>query len=465
VSSASLNGQNVTLTLAAAVEANVQYTVEVTNVEDEAGNVIAGQNTATFTWVVNVITPIADIHDRIDEFNGQTVTVQGQVYIPTEYRGTVLSGYIQDESGRGINVFGFGPPANDPALQDRTAIVEVTGQIELYQNTTVELIVDVVRTISTGNPRLTPQPLTTGAAANPLYEGTYIQVTGPIVSQSVGGPGINYTVNDDSGPIIVRVVDTLQAPTFQTGQVITAAGAGGQFASDFQILVGNADDVGLGAKFLMVLAFQSQPDEATLVFNASLDPASVEDLDHYTVVNQAGMTAELASASISPASDSTVLLRFASPFDTRERWKVTVIGVSDTEGGTIAAPGQSQIIAGGPVFEANLDGPARTFLPRENERYPITMTVPQGLTGSGGEVMLRIFDLTGRLQRTLYDSRFGTLAFDLNSQLTLEWDGLDDLSQRVPAGAYVAHLLVVDIDTGNRQEVQMPVVVASRLGR
>lgn len=53
-----------------------------------------------------VVTPIADIQNNPLAYVSQEVTVQGQVYIPTNYRGTVYSGYIQDGSGRGRAVRG-----------------------------------------------------------------------------------------------------------------------------------------------------------------------------------------------------------------------------------------------------------------------------------------------------------------------------------------------------------------------
>ncbi len=72
---------------------------------------------------------------------------------------------------------------------------------------------------------------------------------------------------------------------------------------------------------------------------------------------------------------------------------------------------------------------------------------------------MRVFDLQGRLRRTLVDSRFGPVL------PTVQWTGRDDSTELVPAGTYIVHLLVVNRETGDRDEAQMPIVVATRLNR
>jgi hypothetical protein len=112
-----------------------------------------------------------------------------------------------------------------------------------------------------------------------------------------------------------------------------------------------------------------------------------------------------------------------------------------------------------------VSGPAFTFLPRQGETYPITFPVSTPLASpTTGEVLVRIFDLQGRLQRTLFDSNFDDDPFTAN-RATLPWDGRDDVAELVPAGTYVVHLLAVGKQSGERSEAQMPVVVATRLNR
>jgi len=101
----------------------------------------------------------------------------------------------------------------------------------------------------------------------------------------------------------------------------------------------------------------------------------------------------------------------------------------------------------------SLTVPARTFLPKLNERLKIDFT-----TKSNSETVLRLFDLEGRLVRTLYDSRFdGSATFRF-------WDGRNDTFELVKAGMYIIHLQVTDERTGERTEKTAPAVVATRLG-
>jgi hypothetical protein len=233
--------RTVALALSVSLQGGINYTARVNSVQDLAGNVIAPNSTAPFTFSHATVTPIASIQANPQGFQGQVVTVEGQVYIPTNYRNNVHSGYIQDDSGRGINLFGTG--ADDPLLTDTSNIVRVTGTVALFFTTVEILDITQVTLISGGNPPLQPAVLSTGSAASPSWEGTFIESTGPITAAARGGPGWNYTINDGTGPLVVRVVDDLVAPEFQVHQVITARGAGSQFSGQFLILVGSASAI------------------------------------------------------------------------------------------------------------------------------------------------------------------------------------------------------------------------------
>jgi Bacterial Ig-like domain len=360
VSSASLSGANVTLTLGASLTAGTGYTVAVTNVEDAAGNVIAGSNTASFTYTESTATPIATIQANPSSFDGQVVTVRGQVYVPANYRGgTTYSGYIQDDSGRGINLFGSG--ANDPLLNNTGNIVEVTGSVTMYF-TTVEIEnITSVTLVSSGNTPLAPLELTTGAAASSSYEGTFIQVTGPITAQAAGGPGMNYTVNDGSGPIIVRVVDTLGAPSFANGTTITARGAGGQFSADYQVNVGLVTDIfegGGGPDILppTIVSVLGSSDTAIQVnFNEVLGAASAATITNYTVYETATPTNTLTVTAAS-LSGTRVTLTLGSAMTDGTSYTVSVTGILDLAGNAITGSitASFSFVAGGLVTIADI---------------------------------------------------------------------------------------------------------------
>ena len=471
VTAASLTGSRVTLTLASAMNEGTSYTVTVSNVEDLAGNVIAGNNTATFTYTPSSgATPIADIQADPEAYEGQEVTVEGVVYIPTNYRGTTTSGFIQDESGRGINLFGRGMDV--PALTTVGNRVRVTGTIDIYF-TTVELTSPTEVTLISSGTRIPPTQLSTGAAANHQWEGTFIEVSGPIQSQAVAGTAINYTVDDGSGPIIVRVVDTLGAPSFDNGTTITARGAGGQYQSDFQVLVGLVSDIfeGTGGDLTPPRIERASLETATTViidFSEGVEATSATTADNYEVfrTNSPGETAGVTGVEFVSGSNNRVRLQLDRSVNLDEGWSVRVRNVADLNGNAISPSGVTARLEALLKEEIDLEGPPFTFLPRDGERYPLTINLTSELVDHNAEVVLRIFNMNGALVRTLYDSRVAPLSSVFrDNRATIEWDGTDDYKEWVPAGAYVAHLQVREAGGSGSNEVHIPVVVATRLDR
>ncbi len=471
VNGASLNGSHVTLSLSSSLTEDTSYTVSVSNVKDLAGNLIAGSNTAVFTYTTSNATPIATIQANPANYDGQVVTVEGVVYIPSDYRGTTTSGYIQDSSGRGINLFGNG--FGVAAARTIGNAVRVTGTVSLYF-TTVEIENPTeVTLLSGGNPRPSAAQLSTGAAASNNWEGTFIEISGPITAQAVAGPGVNYTVNDGSGPIDVRVVDTLNAPTFTTGTTITARGAGGLFGSTYQVNVGLVSDIFEGQ------AGDTSPpriDRASLEtastviidFSEAVEASSATNSSNYQVfqTNSPSETAGVTGAAFVSGSTTRIRLNLDRNLGLEENWSVRVSGVADLNGNAIAAPGITAALAPLLVDAITLDGPPFTFLPRDGERYPLTINLSSDLIAKNGEVILRIFNMNGTLVKTLFDSRVKPLDSVFNdNRATIEWDGTDEFGEFVPAGAYVAHLQTRSTGSNGSNEKQMPVVVASRLDR
>jgi len=471
VSGATLNGSRVNLTLASGLTEGTSYTVTVTGVKDVAGNVIVGSNTAVFSYTASSAIPIATIQADPNSYDGQVVTVQGVVYIPSDYRGGTTSGYIQDSSGRGINIFGNG--FNVAATQTVGNQVEVTGTVSLYF-TTVEITNPTsVKVLSSGNPRPAAAQLSTGAAANGQWEGTFIEISGPITAQAVAGPGVNYTVNDGSGPIDVRVVDTLSAPSFSTGTTITARGAGGLFGSAYQVNVGLASDIfeGQAGDTSPPRINRASLETASTViidFSEALEPNSASTASNYQVyrTNSPSETAGVSSAGLVQGSQSRVRLTLDRNLGLEENWSVRVSGVADLNGNAIPAPGLTANLEPLLVDAIKLEGPPFTFLPRDGERYPMTVNLTSDLIAKDGEVILRIFNMNGTLVKTIFDSRVTTLDTVFNdNRATFEWDGTDEFGEFVPAGAYVAHLQTRSTGSNGSKEKQMPVVVASRLDR
>jgi Bacterial Ig-like domain len=473
VTSSTLAGNRAStlLGLGSALTSGRGYTLRVVNLSDDTGNVMTAPQSVTFTAGVGPqITPIASIQNNLRQYKGQSVTVQGQVYIPSNYRGTTPSGYIQDESGRGVNV--FGSSWNSPTFQNVGNIVRATAVVDTYF-TTVELLnATNITLVSSGNPPLVPTVLRASAASSGAWEGTYILVTGTITAKSRPGAApnaTNYTIQDDTGTIVVRVVDTIGAADFDVGTLITARGAGGFFSPDYQLLVGESDAIFAGEPVdifppAVLAALTTGSQSLRVDFNEAVSLSTAEVAGNYEVFRTSQPSETIAVTAAQRSKDAQVSLSLGSPLDVRLGWTLRVRNVTDLLGNAISAAGVTHVIEEAPAEGASIDGPAYTFLPRLGEAYPITFTVPSDVTSNRGHVLVRIFDMRGRLQRTLFDSRYD--GGFVNNRVTIHWDGRDERQSYVPAGAYVVHLLVsFEAGGGDTKTAQMPVVVATRLSR
>jgi hypothetical protein len=104
--------------------------------------------------------------------------------------------------------------------------------------------------------------------------------------------------------------------------------------------------------------------------------------------------------------------------------------------------------------------PSQVFRPDGNEVIPIAYLAPDR-----GVVTMEIYDLQGRVVRTLTEAEYTGYSSvpefykdDFFVQGTNGWDGRDDLRRLVPAGAYVCRLEVEDRD-GRVSVSTAPIVV------
>jgi hypothetical protein len=198
----------------------------------------AGCAPAVFSGGTTPTTPIATLH-RTPSLLGDEVTVEAQVYVPANHAGGEPTGWIQDGSGRGIQVHGTG--ARAPVLNSTGNAVRVTGMVA-RAGTILRLDpVRVVTLISAGNPPLVPAVLSTHDAASADWEGTFVQVTGGVVSRRIDGTTMRYVVDDNMGSVTIVVPNPLALPDFPVGDVLTARGAGG-YDGEYLVRVGNTTD-------------------------------------------------------------------------------------------------------------------------------------------------------------------------------------------------------------------------------
>jgi hypothetical protein len=457
------NGRTVILHAATPLPSSTSYSVTVNGITSATGEDLAGTGPFAFQTAAETVVDIADIQADVAAWTGRTVTVIGQTFIPVGSRGGTPSGYVQDGSGRGVNLFGG---AVQGAVNQLGSIALVTGTVEAFFTTT-EITNYTAISVASGQPHLGARRVGVADANSPQWEGTYIEATATLTDiQPSGTSNTNYIAADGADAITFRVGNGLGIPSspFAIGDVVTGRGAGGAFQSTYQILVGNREDFfepssgpdqtpptlsaasGAAGQASATVRF-SEPvrsNEATLASNYRLH--AVSDPGNPLVITAATLAADARSVTLAL---ETALIGGVS-------YRIEVSNVADLAGNVIAA------------------GASLTFTPQQPAAAAARLVVPP-LTlvrnmSRQGEVfrfeiagapetraVCRIFDLQGRLVRVLFDARLsGT------PSRTLTWDARDESFEFVPAGLYVCHLQTTDLD-GRVTEDRAPVVVAVRL--
>ncbi len=308
-----------------------------------------------YTVAVETITPIATIHADSLAYDGQIVMIEGQVYLPGNYQadGTSVSAFVQDSSGRGLNIFGTYLSTGMADLNDTSNIVKISGRVDWYFDT-LEIIRYEVELVSTGNPVLTPTVLGTAAAELAGNIGNHIQTTGPIttIALTTGtNPAHNFTVDDGSGPVVIRIDDDVVAGMdgWLVGDELVAAGAGSRYNDAGQILVGLATDIvnnGQGPDITpptLTGATLTAATEVTLQFSEGIDAATGGTTGNYEVYETAtpANTIAVTAAVVQVDSTQVVLTLAASASGTPHT--VRVNNVQDLATNPIAANTTAEI--------------------------------------------------------------------------------------------------------------------------
>lgn len=217
--------------------------------EDDSGAVAISD---TFSYTVQQgeeVIPIREIQENTSQYEGQTVTVEGVVTVPVNTIQTGLTNaYIQDESGRGINIFDFNPITE----LARGNQVRVRGEVTEFQGTT-ELTSPVVTLLATGQPLPDPLELTMDQSVNLGLEGTWVKVAGVMDEDPYyAGGGYNLNIHDPYGALTVRVWSStgISVADYFQGDTLTASGVCEPYASELQVVPPTAEDLRHGGPFL-----------------------------------------------------------------------------------------------------------------------------------------------------------------------------------------------------------------------
>ena len=440
-------------------------------------------------------TLIADIQANIEEYDGEVVTLKAVVTIGAGVLDDQYTrAYIQDESGRGINLFNF------DILPEITRgnLVEVTGTIEDYLGTgyidaTTE-ITDITALTVLGTDQALPDPviLSTGGASSGEWDGTWIQVTGVMQEDPYfAGGGYNLNLDDGTGRYTIRVWETtgIDVSEFAEGDTLTAIGAGSVYSSSYQMLTGYQEDI-----------FEGQPVTEGIGY-ADIDPSSVEAAAQdvtltVTLTSDADQTltdcsveiptswtwsqpeegsvqlsgAGFADATVEISGERTVVVHGAA-VTADDEGLIAISGLNAPEIGEISVFRIKTAPQGQPLKEiedsprvtvegldkALLSVEPKVFVPNRQaytgtEGFVIEFNVP-----TNSAVVLRLYDIDGRMIRTLVDED------QYAGPGQVIWNGRDELREVVPIGVYICYLEATDRDKGKTTTDQAPIVVGTPL--
>lgn len=224
-----------------------EYFITINNVEDLAGNQIAANSEMQFTGYIGAhYDAIADIQNNLDDYEGQQVTIHGIVMIGDDllYPGRTKI-YVQDESGRGIQIFDFDPPSETRLRGDE---VVVTGSIELYTGSSgdyydVQLSGDDIEILSSDNPLYDGINLTQNFSLD--YNGTWAYSIGTITDVWVFDDFIQLKVDNGTLEVPVMFWNSTGADVtgYELGNLVRVQGAITYYRGSIQLLSGYNEDI------------------------------------------------------------------------------------------------------------------------------------------------------------------------------------------------------------------------------
>ncbi|MCB0282659.1 MAG: lamin tail domain-containing protein [Calditrichaeota bacterium] len=206
-----------------------------------AGNTAKKISGSPAVRVVSAVT-IEDIQNNFNTFNGQVVTVKGVVSIGAGITTTSWTdAYMQDTTGRGINVYRSGEIVTG---LDRGAEIKITGTVAEFSGTT-EITDFTFETISTGNEVPAVEKLSISEASNTDLEGTMIETAGIIEEIFATGGGTNVTINDGIASVVIRIWDSsgLNLAAYSVGDTLGVRAIIDVFNSEAQLLVAYQEDL------------------------------------------------------------------------------------------------------------------------------------------------------------------------------------------------------------------------------
>ena len=109
------------------------------------------------------------------------------------------------------------------------------------------------------------------------------------------------------------------------------------------------------------------------------------------------------------------------------------------------------------ILKSKVDVVPYVLVPTSGERIDFSYSFP-----SGSRVIVRIFDISGRLITSLVDRYFENSGTVYRQEDGSDWDGRDHLGQVVSPGTYIIHIEAMNFQTGVTTSDMAPIVVGVR---
>jgi hypothetical protein len=187
------------------------------------------------------VTELAVIRANKEQYKDQMVTVKGIVTIGSGVIDTKYTKlYLQDQSGKGINLFAYDLI---PGL-DRGDELIVIGEVTEYNNV-LEIIDFQYKELSTGNSLPEAQNISLTEANSLDYEGTWVKFDGIIADTTIVGGGTTLTIELSGDTSSVRIWNTtgINVNSYNVGTSYWFSGVINPYYDNFQLLVGYAEDI------------------------------------------------------------------------------------------------------------------------------------------------------------------------------------------------------------------------------
>ncbi len=191
---------------------------------------------------------IAEIQNNEAEYEGKQVEIEAVVSVGAGITRTDRTdAYVQDKSGRGININDSKTGYTELVRGNR---LKITGTVHDYVGTKGDITTQIqnftLQVLDTAQAIPGVAKLSAAAAANIALEGTMVKTVGIIaeIVNNLGG-GTNITINDGTGDLALRIWDTsgLDLSDYNVGDTITVRGVIGSYKKSPQLIIAYQEDI------------------------------------------------------------------------------------------------------------------------------------------------------------------------------------------------------------------------------